>query len=201
MNLSIQIQLPDWLAALTREQAGRQFNSREDKMRFVIDLSRRNVAARTGGPFGAAIFDEQVGALISCAVNAVVTQNQSIAHAETLAIMLAQQKLKTFDLASDKDREYALYTSGQPCIMCFGATWWSGVTHLVCAARTEDIEELTGFREGPLPADWAGQLEGREELPKIDVISDVLRDEACEVLRAYAESGQPVYNAGAGGSF
>ena len=52
-------------------------------------------------------------------------------------------------------------------------------------ARSEDVEELTPFDEGPLPADWIGELERRG----IAVRRDILRDRAREVLRRYGESG------------
>ncbi len=79
--------------------------------------------------------------------------------------------------------------------MCLGATPWSGVRHLVCAARDEDAERV-GFDEGAKPAEWVPTLERRG----ITVQRDVLRDEAASVLREYAESGGEIYNARRGGS-
>jgi hypothetical protein len=38
--------------------------------------------------------------------------------------------------------------------------------------RAEDVHELTGFDEGPLPADWVRELERRD----IAVLRDVSRD-------------------------
>ncbi|MFQ5650911.1 MAG: nucleoside deaminase [bacterium] len=196
MELSITINLPEWLAQTAAQQAETIFACAEDKMRLAIALARRNVQEKTGGPFGAAIFDERSNRLVSLAVNAVVSENLSVAHAETLATILAQRKLGTYDLAQNPETRYALYSSGQPCIMCFGVTWWSGITKLVCAARSEDIEEIVGFKEGPLPEAWVSQLQNRRGLPAIEVVQDLLREEVCEVLRLYAASGQPVYNAG-----
>jgi hypothetical protein len=48
---------------------------------------------------------------------------------------------------------------------------------------------LTGFDEGPLPADWVGELERRG----IAVVRDLQREAACAVLRAYTEQQGPVY--------
>ncbi len=195
MQIALNLTLPAWIPALIESHAG-LFDSDEDKMRLAIELSRENVARQTGGPFGAAIFEENTNTLVSVGVNAVVAENLSIAHAETIATMLAQKKLGTFDLAQSPDHKYALYSSGQPCIMCYGVTWWSGITRLVCAARSEDIESLTDFKEGPLPDKWPQQLAHREGLPEIEVVQDVLREEACAILREYTASGLPVYNAG-----
>ncbi len=66
----------------------------------------------------------------------------------------------------------------------------SGVRYLVCGARGEDVTAV-GFDEGPKPQDWVGELRRRG----IEVRSDVLRDQACELLRAYQAAGGPIYNA------
>jgi 23S rRNA C2498 (ribose-2'-O)-methylase RlmM len=52
-------------------------------------------------------------------------------------------------------------------------------------ARTEDVESLTEFDEGPLPADWVGELERRG----IAVRRDILRDASREVLADYGRNG------------
>ena len=73
--------------------------------------------------------------------------------------------------------------------MCLGATPWSGVRHLVCAARDEDARAV-GFDEGVKPTLWVGALEERG----ITVERDVLRQEAADVLREYADRGGEIYN-------
>ena len=196
MSDSIEISLPEWLKTMVAEQRAAVFQTAAEKMSLAISLARENVERKTGGPFGAAVFDENTDKLLSVGVNSVVVENTSIAHAETVAITLAQKSLRTYDLSSDAQRKVSLYTTGQPCIMCFGVIWWSGIAKLVCAARTEDIEAIVGFKEGPLPTDWQQTLEHRDGLPDIEVKQDVLRPEACAILESYAASGLPVYNAG-----
>jgi tRNA(Arg) A34 adenosine deaminase TadA len=162
-----------------------------------VELSRQNVLHQTGGPFAAAIFERDSGRLIAPAVNVVVPAHTSVAHAEAMAFMLAQQHLQTFDLGAAHLPAMELYASSQPCIQCFGNTWWSGVQALTIGARGDDVEELTGFKEGPLPADWVSLLEHRPPpLRPIRVRRDVLRDEARAVLQLYRETGGFVYNAG-----
>lgn len=166
-------------------------------MRFVIELSRQNVLHQTGGPFAAAIFERESGLLITAAVNVVVASRTSIAHAEAMAFMLAQQRLETFDLGASHLPAMELYASSQPCIQCFGNTWWSGVQGLTIGARGDDVEEITGFKEGPLPINWVSLLENRPApLRPITVVRDVLREEACSVLQLYRDNGGFVYNAG-----
>jgi tRNA(Arg) A34 adenosine deaminase TadA len=158
----------------------------DDKVALAIELSRRNVLARSGGPFGAVVFgpDDHV---VAVGVNRVLPQSCSVAHAETMACMLAQQRLQRPRLNRDaRDVHvgpYTLATSSQPCCQCYGATVWAGIDRLLIGARSEDVETLAGFDEGPLPQDWAGELENRG----IAVVRDIHREAACEVLRTYAE--------------
>jgi hypothetical protein len=62
---------------------------------------------------------------------------------------------------------------------------WAGIDVLLVGARADDVQTLAGFDEGPLPADWVGELERRG----IRVRRDIAREGACEVLRRYGESG------------
>lgn len=192
--LQATIELPPWLTSVMHSPVSLP---RDDtaRMEWTIELARRNVDEKTGGPFAAAIFEESTGDCTAAGVNLVVTSGLSIAHAETVAIMLAQRKAGSYDLAGDPRRRYSLYATGQPCIMCFGVLWWSGITRLVCGARSEDIESITPFREGPLPPNWPALLSDRPLVP-VEVIRDVCRDSACNVLRAYVDAGYPVYNPG-----
>ena len=159
-------------------------------MRLVVELSRLNVERGTGGPFGAAIFERETGRLLAPGMNLVVPSSCSVAHAEMVAIMIAQQVVGDFDLGSEGKPAYELYASTEPCAMCFGATPWSGVRGLLCGARDEDARAV-GFDEGAKLPDWITALEERG----ISVKRDVLREDAARVLRDYANSGGEVYNA------
>jgi tRNA(Arg) A34 adenosine deaminase TadA len=117
-------------------------------------------------------------------VNRVVPQHCSLAHAENMALMIAQQRLGRHRINEDGGH-YVLATSAQPCCQCYGATVWAGIDTLLIGARTEDVESLTEFDEGPLPADWAGELERRG----IAVRRDILRDASRDVLADYGRNG------------
>jgi hypothetical protein len=73
---------------------------------------------------------------------------------------------------------------------------WSGIKHLLIAGDGPECEDLTGFDEGPMPADWKAEIERRG----IRVTSGVLRDEAVAVFAEYGRSGAIVYNARGTGS-
>lgn len=167
---------------------GEQRASIEERMRFVIKLSRLNIERKTGGPFGAAVFEQESGKLIAAGVNIVIAANCSIAHAEIMAISMAQQILGSYDLSSEEMPSYELVTSTAPCAMCLGAIGWSGLRRVICGARDEDARSI-GFDEGAKPQDWVSSLESRG----IAVIQEVLREEAREVLLQYKESGGIIY--------
>lgn len=186
------VSLPDdWEKQLPTDRLSCQTS----RMEFVLQLAAWNVANKTGGPFAAAVFEWGTGELVSIGVNRVVPAHCSLAHAEAVAIALAQQKLESHDLAAGGGK-YELFASGQPCVQCFGMTWWSGVTRLVIGARSSDIEELTSFREGPLPNNWQALLADRDPLPPIEVVQDVCRAEAREVLANYTDTGGDDYGPG-----
>jgi tRNA(Arg) A34 adenosine deaminase TadA len=163
-----------------------------EKVALAIELSKRNIESGSGGPFGAAVFgpDDRV---IAVGVNRVVPHACSVAHAEMMAYMLAQGRTQRLRLNRDADDNaiapIALATSSQPCCQCFGATIWAGIDRLLIGARSEDVESLTEFDEGPLPADWVGELGKRG----IEVVRDIERDAARAVLRAYGEGGGARY--------
>jgi tRNA(Arg) A34 adenosine deaminase TadA len=185
-NGETMLALPPWLRALARKERP-VFKSAESRMQFAIELARQNIEQRTGGPFGAAVFEADSGRLVSVGVNLVEASKCSMAHAEMIAITLAQRAVGHYDLGAAGD--YELATSTEPCAMCLGAIPWSGLRRVVCAAHGEDAAAI-GFDEGAKPADWVGELQKRG----IDVARGVLRDEARALLRQYARSGGLIYN-------
>ncbi len=189
----VSLELPAWIESFIGIESP-AYATITDRMRLVIDLARQNIERGTGGPFAAAVFEVDSGRLISVGVNLVEASNCSIAHAEMLALALAQQSVGHYDLAGAGMPRSELVTSTEPCAMCLGAIPWSGVRRVICAARGEDACEI-GFDEGAKPDDWPGEFQKRG----IEVVRDVLREEGRAVLRQYVRSGGIIYNArGAG---
>lgn len=180
--------LPAWLEEVAPPE-GQGFPSDEAKMEWVVELSRQNLRRGTGGPFSAAVFEMETGRLLAPGVNLVESSHCSVAHAEIVALMVAQQAAGSFDLSSPGLPAYELFASAEPCAMCFGAVPWSGVRRLVYGARKADAEAV-GFDEGEKPQDWIASLESRG----ITVRRDVLRESAAQVLRDYLAAGRTVYN-------
>ena len=181
------VRAPDWIGGVIRDPM-RTYPTVEERMRLVIALARRNVEGG-GGPFAAAVFDTAAQRLVAPGVNAVLPWRCSIAHAEMVALVLAQQRLASHDLGRSGLPVCELVTSVEPCAMCLGAIPWSGIGRLVCGAREADARAV-GFDEGDKPSDWAGAL-GRRG---IVTTRDVLREEASAVLRDYVRNGGSIYN-------
>jgi tRNA(Arg) A34 adenosine deaminase TadA len=186
---SVALTLPPWLQDMLA--AGDiHLPDPEERMRWVIALSRRNVEEKSGGPFAAAVFECGPGRLLGAGVNRVEPLNCSPAHAEVMAFAFAQRRLGTYDLGTDGAAPNELVSSSQPCLMCLGATLWSGITRLTYAATAADVQDVLGFDEGPLPRDWRGELQKRG----ITVVGEYLRTEAVEVLELYKRMAGTVYN-------
>jgi tRNA(Arg) A34 adenosine deaminase TadA len=192
-----RVALPAWIDdELADEPAS--IPDREGRMRLVHRLADRNWREGDGGPFAALVAERDTGRIVSVGVNVVLGSGVSSAHAEVVALGLAQTALGGWDLGADGLPVHELVVNWRPCIQCYGATMWSGVRGLVVAGQGAELEEITTFDEGPLGADWAEQFEARG----IEVVTDVLRDDALKVFRSYREAvdaeGLVVYNARGG---
>ncbi len=109
-----------------------------------LALLRRAIAiayrARAHGnhPFGALLADRDGNVLLE-AENTVTTDHDCTGHAETNLMRMASRQYEPAFLA-----DCALYTSTEPCAMCAGAIYWSGVGRVVFAMSEEDLLALTG---------------------------------------------------------
>ena len=109
-------------------------------MQTAIDLSKKNLKNRHGGPFGAVVVKN--GKIIGRASNSVLKNNDPTAHAEIMAIRDACKKIKSYDLSGCE-----LYTSCYPCPMCFGAIIWSNIKVVYYGNTKKDAANI-GFRDG-----------------------------------------------------
>jgi tRNA(Arg) A34 adenosine deaminase TadA len=182
----IRIALPAWVAESIADDA--TYPDAPARMRVALEAARQNVLRGTGGPFGAAVFAAAGGRLVAVGVNLVVPLHNSVLHAELVAFMLAQQRLRSHTLA-DGGAEHELYTSCEPCAMCLGATLWSGVRRVVWSATRADASRLR-FDEGPVfPASYE-YLRARG----IAFQGGLLRADGRAVLELYRERGGSIYN-------
>jgi tRNA(Arg) A34 adenosine deaminase TadA len=192
--MQFTLSLPAW-AIEENKKLPAMLPTIEERMREVIRFSRLNFENNTGGPFAAGVFERNTGKPVVIGVNRVVPSNCSSAHAEVMTLSVAQTILGTFDLGGAGMPVYQLVVNWRPCVMCYGATIWSGIRSLVIAGSGPELEEITGFDEGPIHPEWDKELEKRG----IEVINNVLHDEAVAVYRDFAASGALVYNGRQGG--
>ncbi len=89
-------------------------------------------------PFGALLADPD-GHVLLIAENTVVTTADVTGHAETNLVRAASTAYPVADL-----RGLTLYTSTEPCAMCSGAIYWSGIGAVVYALGEDELRELTG---------------------------------------------------------
>lgn len=186
----ISIQLPGWVTEFVDDWLGTRGNGLEtipQRMQLAVALSAENIRQKTGGPFGAIVVDENAQFPVGVGVNLVTHLNLSAAHAEIVALSLAQSALKSWNLRAAGALQ--LVTSCEPCSMCFGAIPWSGVSSVICGARREDAE-AAGFDEGDKPEQWVASLQARG----IAVELDVLQAEAARVLQEYAVNEGAIYH-------
>lgn len=184
---ALEVGAPPWVARLVEWDGC--YPTDEDRMRLAVSLARENVLREGGGPFGAVVFEAGQGRAVAAGVNSVTRLGTSVLHAEVMAIMLAQHRVGSYTLAAAGLPRHELVTSCEPCAMCLGAAFWSGVRRLVCGATRDDAMGL-GFDEGPVfPASYE-YLAARD----ITVTRQVLRPEAREVLELYLRQGGAVYN-------
>ena len=183
----IRLQYPSWVAEHIDWE--RTYATDEDRMRLAIEVARYNVTEKTGGPFGAAVFESDSGRLVSVGMNLVVANNNAVLHGEVVAFMMAQAAVGSYTLAVPNGKAHMLSTSCEPCAMCLGATLWSGVNRMLCGATRDDAMSLK-FDEGPVfPQSYAYLRDSG-----IEVVRGVLRKEARAVLDLYRESSGVIYN-------
>ena len=137
----------------------------------AIEESRQSV--KNGNhPFGAVLADKE-GNILLHAQNTVVTEDDATGHAETNLMRKASRLY---------DKEFletcTIYSSAEPCVMCSGAIYWTGVKRLVYGLSETTLFALTGDD----PANETLQLPCREVFKHsrrtIEVIGPMLEEEA-----------------------
>lgn len=108
-----------------------------EHMKEAVALSRKAMKELEGGPFGCVIVKD--GQIVGRGWNQVLTLNDPTAHAEVMAIRDACRNLNTPILTGCQ-----VYTSCEPCPMCFGAIYWAR-PDVVYYANTKSDAAAIGF--------------------------------------------------------
>lgn len=114
----------------------------DSNMQKAIEEALVGIEKKDGGPFGAVIV--QNNKIIATGHNLVVSSHDPTAHAEIVAIRAASKKLERFDLS-----DCILYTTCEPCPMCYSAAHWAKIKTVVFGATRKDAA-LIGFDDNYL---------------------------------------------------
>lgn len=109
-------------------------------LRRCVELAQQ---ARDRGdhPFGSVVITAD-GRVVE-GLNTVVTRRDPTGHAETNVVREAAARLEPEELA-----ESTLYTSTEPCAMCAGAIYWSGIPRVVFALSESGLARIVAEQEG-----------------------------------------------------
>jgi len=144
--------------------------------RFMVKAIReagKNLARPDGGPFGACIVKD--GRVLAAARNTVL-RNDATCHAEINAIRKASKKLGTFDLTGCE-----IYSTTEPCPMCFGAIHWARIGTVYFGTGIRDAARA-GFHELKISNEQMKTL-GKS---RIRLVPGFMRVECLELFVAWA---------------
>jgi tRNA(Arg) A34 adenosine deaminase TadA len=145
----------------------------KELMRRAIELSKQSVR-NGGGPFGAVI--ARNGEIVAEGSNCVTIDCDPTAHAEVSTIRKACKALGTFDLSGCE-----IFTSCEPCPMCFGAIYWAHLDKIYMGNDRKDAAKI-GFDDDFIYQEIALDAKDRK---KPSVV--LLRDEALEAFKMWDE--------------
>lgn len=141
-------------------------------MQEAIRLSLDTMRAGKGGPFGAVIVKN--GKIIARGVNQVISSNDPTAHAEMVAIREACKHLGTFQLA-----DCEMYTSCEPCPMCFGAIYWARLKKVYYGNTRDDAAKI-GFDDELIYKEIA-----KKHPERILPMQQLMHEEALEAFKEW----------------
>jgi guanine deaminase len=142
-------------------------------MRSVISKAKEGID-KGQSPFGACIVKD--GNIISCCHNMVWSLTDITAHAEILAIREACKQLNKVDL-----KGAFIYSTTEPCPMCFTAIHWAKIEKIIYGTSIEDAKSF-GFSELTVSNRDMKRIGGS----KVEIIAGCLREESLGLFKYWA---------------
>ncbi|MEE2819020.1 MAG: nucleoside deaminase [Planctomycetota bacterium] len=156
--------------------------SHENYMRRAIELAQETaLVEKAGGPFGCVIVKD--GEIIAEGANRVIADGDATSHGEMNAIRAACKKLGTHDLS-----RCTLYTSGEPCPMCYAACCWAHIDEIYFASTCIDANEYGQFDDSKIASTLKLSATERN-LPS----KELLREEMLELWKVFKQSSERVH--------
>ncbi|WP_133756462.1 nucleoside deaminase [Gelidibacter sediminis] len=101
----------------------------------AVNAALKGMQNNEGGPFGCVVVKD--GKIVGRGNNKVTSNNDPTAHAEVMAIRDACKNLNTFQLEGCE-----IYTSCEPCPMCFGAIYWARPDKVFYGCSQQDAADI-----------------------------------------------------------
>jgi len=139
----------------------------------AIRSASRGIKRFDGGPFGACLVRK--GKVIAVAHNTVLKTKDATCHAEINAIRRASRKLGTFDLSG-----CVIYSTTEPCPMCFSAIHWARISRVVFGTAIPDVQRR-GFNELSIPSATMKRC-GKS---RVDIRPGFMKKECLDLLNAW----------------
>jgi tRNA(Arg) A34 adenosine deaminase TadA len=140
---------------------------------MALREASRGMRRGQGGPFGACIVRN--GSIVAVACNRVLASGNPTQHAEVVAIGRAAKNLGTHIL-----KGCTIYSTTEPCPMCFSAIHWAQIDRIVFGTGIADVKRL-GFNELSISNHTLKRL-GRSTL----VLDQASRRECTDLLKSWA---------------
>lgn len=151
-------------------------------MEIALGEAYRGIERGHGGPFGAVIVRR--GKVVAQAHNEVLKTNDPTRHAEMCTISRAARKLN-----SPHFRGAVIYSTTEPCVMCFAAIHWAQMKRIIFGTTIRDVKRL-GFNELVVSNRRLKTL-GES---RVQVVPGFMREACLELLEAWsALAGRKTY--------
>lgn len=143
-------------------------------LRESIAVAERAVAEGKH-PFGSIVVSAAGEIVASAGNNSLPPEGDPTQHAELQAVAQAFRVLGAEGMVGS-----TLFTSAEPCAMCSGAAYWTGIDRVVYALSEHRLLELTGDHpENPTFSLPCREVFARGQR-KIEVTGPLLEDEAAK---------------------
>jgi guanine deaminase len=150
-------------------------------MKEAIDEAFKGMTSNDGGPFGAVIVQD--GKIIAKGHNEVLKTNDPTAHAEIVTIRKATALLGRFDLS-----DCEIYSSCEPCPMCFAAIHWAKMKKLYYGCTREDAAKI-GFDDQYI----YDVIQGIANLQQVEAVA-IHREECLKAFEEWSnKEGKSMY--------
>ncbi len=147
-------------------------------MQLALDVCAKGIEAGQS-PFGACIV--RAGKVIACEHNRVVLNHDCTAHAEVQALRAACLAEQHHHLEGA-----TIYSTTEPCPMCFTAIHWARCQRIVYAARVDDAKRF-GFNELQISNETLKSV----GVAPVELTPDFMRDEAIALYERWS-AGRPI---------